>query len=635
MTGLSFFPWRRRLALCLCLLLWAAALPQAHALGENAYPPARERSQIVRVLLSRLGITNRMDLTLDGVYGLGSKGESGMIFERGSEITLLARNGSLFVYYQGMSFHAGASLYLTRYQGEADRENGIRITGEPALYPGDLQLELDGENIRPILHIHVEDYLLGVVPYEMSNDFPLEALKAQAVTARTYALRKQNSSKGYDLVDTTNDQVFKGVLGGYERAAQAVAQTRGLCGFYKDKLAECFYGASNGGQTELVQHVWNGPGDYGYYAMTDDPYDLQNPASLIKSVTILKKPGSGEVAGYGLRALLVKGLAQALAEKGYDPAPESLRVDEVQALSLDTPAFAEPSRLMTQMHITFKYSGRTRMEGVIPAGLTASAPLPSLDEDQEDVSLFVTPGPTAAATPMPTPSPTAVPSGEGTETAGTPALTPVPTPLPTPEPVYGPFEPVQEAVTLTLPVFPEAKSLLALELNPGYNNELLTVVEKSDRFVVQSRRYGHGVGMSQRGAEWMAAFYRKTFMEILAFYYPGMDVKQYPDQDRALPALDMDRLATPGPKPTPTPRPTLMPVTQEATDGAWYALVTGIEDGSTLNLRAAPDLSGEVLMRLYKHQRLLVIQRCQEEGWVKVRTDVIEGYVMEKFLQKE
>ncbi|NLV59239.1 MAG: SpoIID/LytB domain-containing protein [Clostridiales bacterium] len=624
MTRLTTSPVRRLVSLGLCLLLCMAVLPDSPpaAATQASYAQAEARSQVVRVLLSRLGVTDRMDIVLDGVYSLGNKGEASMIFDRGSELTFLQKNGSLYVYYEGMSFNAGAGLYLTRYQGEEGKENGIRLAGQPALYEGDLQLDIDGENIRPVLHIHVEDYLLGVLPYEMSNDFPLEALKAQAVTARTYALRKQAPSKPYDLVDTTNDQVFKGRLEGYDRAARAVAETRGLCGFYKDKLAECFYGASNGGQTELVEHVWKGGGDYGYYAMTDDPYDMQNPASLIKSATIRKKPGKNEVVSFGLRALLVKNLAQELEKRGYDPAPESLRVDEVHAVSVDTPAHGEPSRVMTRFHITFTYSGRTRSEGVIPAGAMHGPIASPLDEDQEEVSLFAT----AVVTPSPAPAATALPGD---------TLAPVSTPIPSPEPIYGPFVPVGEPVTLTLPVFPDAKNLLALELNPGYDNELITVVETKDSFIVQARRYGHGVGMSQRGAEWMAAFYRKTFMEILNFYYPGMEIKQYPQQDRVIPALDPERLVTPGPPPTPTPRPTLMPVTHEARDDAWFALVTGIEDDSTLNLRAAPDLSGEVLMRLYKNQRLLVVERCPEEGWVKVKTDVIEGYVMEKFLQKE
>lgn len=95
-------------------------------------------------------------------------------------------------------------------------------------------------------------YCLGVVPYEMSDSFPLEALKAQAVAARTYALRSQNPTQPYDLVDTTNDQVYRGYVPGNDRTERAIRETRGVCGFYRDQLAQCYYSASNGGQTELV-----------------------------------------------------------------------------------------------------------------------------------------------------------------------------------------------------------------------------------------------------------------------------------------------------------------------------------------------------------------------------------------------
>ena len=56
---------------------------------------------------------------------------------------------------------------------------------------------------------------------------------------------------------------------------------------------------------------------------------------------------------------------------------------------------------------------------------------------------------------------------------------------------------------------------------------------------------------------------------------------------------------------------------------------------SSLNLRSLPDLSGEIVLRLYKKQRLLVLERCEEEGWVRVRTDAAEGYVMESYLSAE
>lgn len=605
--------WMQRLiGLLLCLLLVSPQGLTEQAAAENppaSFQAAPARSQIVRVLLSRLNIADRIDITLDGVFSLGNRGENSMIFKRGSQLTILLKNGSLIVYYEGMSFSAGQSLYLTRYQADSGMENGIRFTGERALYEGDLQLNVDNAVIRATLHIHVEDYLHGVVPYEMSNDFPLEALKAQAITARTYALRRQDPGKAYDLVDTTNDQVYKGRVAGYDRAAQAVMETRGLCGFYKDQLAECFYAASNGGQTDLVEHVWS-QGDYGYYEMKDDPYDLENPQSLVKTYAIPKKSAKVEDISYGFRALLSQALTEELIAKGYDPSPESLQVDEVLALSVDVPAFAAPSRVMTTLNITLKYSGRTRTD--------APAQVPLVNLDEEEISLFAT-------TAMPeTPSPTLV------ET-----VTPPPTPAPTPAPVYGKFEAVTEPVTLHIPIFPDVANATALSLNGSSNNEIITVVEDSRQYTLQARRYGHGVGMSQRGAEWMAAQYGKTYLDILSFYYPGMTLKQYAEADTVLSVLDTEQLATPGPRPTATPKPTLMPVTAVATGGAWYAIVWDIAEDSSLNLRATPDMSGEIVLKLSKNQRLLVLERCAEEGWVKVETDAVEGYVMEKFLKIE
>lgn len=77
-----------------------------------------------------------------------------------------------------------------------------------------------------------------------------------------------------------------------------------------------------------------------------------------------------------------------------------------------------------------------------------------------------------------------------------------------------------------------------------------------------------------------------------------------------------------------------MPVTGELPAGAYLAAVTGIEDDSSLNLRAEPNTASEIIMRLYKHQQLVVLETCEDPAWVKVRTDVVEGYVMVSFLEK-
>src|SRR5699024_7488222 len=148
----------------------------------------------------------------------------------------------------------------------------IHESEKDTLYCGDLTFSASGGRLRVILTIQIEDYLYGVVPYEMSDTFPLEALKAQAVAARTYAMQRKarNADQDYDVTDTADDQVFKGLDARYTLPIQAVDETRGMVGMYNGEYAECFYCASNGGQTALATDVW-GEGDFGYLQMRDDP----------------------------------------------------------------------------------------------------------------------------------------------------------------------------------------------------------------------------------------------------------------------------------------------------------------------------------------------------------------------------
>ena len=140
--------------------------------------------------------------------------------------------------------------------------------------------------------------------------------------------------------------------------------------------------------------------------------------------------------------------------------------------------------------------------------------------------------------------------------------------------------------------------------------------------------------MSQRGAQWMAAKYGKTYQEIMAFYYPGLTLSKVDAGAAVLPTTPADLAATLAPPATPTPRPTLMPATMtgDLPEGAYMAAVTEIDDDSSLNLRLEPSQGADILRRLYKHQRLIVLGPAAEDGWVHVRTDVIEGYVMASFI---
>lgn len=599
---------------------WLAALTALLLLAGLAAPVLADSAEIpsagqtidpqVRVLLRRLQITDRIDVSLSSAYGLCTEQGTELYLPGGSQISFQLKGNSIFVYCGALTLNGGADLTLTRYADPGATEIGFRRVNYPALYQGDLRLKISEGALLPILTLHVEDYLLGVVPYEMSNSFPLEALKAQTVAARTYVLRKRSPDADYDVVDTTNDQVFRGYISGYGNAEKAVEETYGVCGFYKGKLAQCYYAASNGGQTELVESVWPGGGDYGYYAVADDPYDVENPYSVVKSVTLQKSYTNEEhdIAPYGLRNLLATVLRDELTALGFDPAPASIRVNTVSDVRLS----GEGKRMDT-LYLTVQISGRTRQDAAVPA----------VDSDQEEVSLVLDgSAETAAPTPGSSPSPevSAVPSA---------------TPSATPAPVYGPFTAIEQPFQLEIAIFPTAEKLLAMSISSNYENELWTLVETDTAYRLEARRFGHGVGMSQRGAEWMAGRYQKTYQEILAFYYPGMSLMRYDFAESALPAAPEALAATPGPAPTPTPRPTLMPVSEQPADGQWIALVTGIDDDSSLNLRSLPDLSGDIVMRLYKNQRLLVLERCEEEGWVKVRTDAAEGYVMESYLTAE
>ena len=597
-----------------CALLAALLLLPLGGLAEDIIPQAQgEMPDTLRILLTRPDVTTQADIGLYGVYTADLGGIT-MLFPYGSEITVLLIGEQLYIDYQGMRLGTGTELTLTRYSQDDGDENGLRFYGNANLYEGDLTLRVSDGAIRMVLSIAVEDYLLGVVPYEMGDSFPLEALKAQAVAARTYAVRKalNNPDGEYHMTDTTSDQVFKGRSYENSRAEQAIQDTAGVCAFYNGNLVMCYYGSSNGGQTELVENQWGAGDETGYLDMRDDPYDLENPKSVVKSVSLPKAAYSVGETPYGLRALLAGALADTLAEQGYDPAPESLRIDGISAVSVDTPMYTEPSRLYTMLHITFSYSARTRTDPIsITAGVLA---------DEIEISLF-----TAAPTVTPSPTPVFADTLEPTQT---------PAPTDTPAPVYGAFEPAEGEVTLSFPIFPDAEDALSLSINQ-YDNELWTVTETDGAFIVEARRYGHGVGMSQYGAQQMAGQYGFSYTEILDFYYPGVTLMRYTNTKTVLPSVSTVFTKEADPPPSPTPRPTLMPATGTAAEGQWYVTVSNIGENSWLNLRAEPNLSADILTMLYYGQRLLVLERAEQEGWLHVKTDVIEGYVMEEYTQAE
>ncbi len=108
--------------------------------------------------------------------------------------------------------------------------------------------------------LNVEDYLRGVVPNELSpGQFPqLEALKAQAVAARTYALRNlgQYKERGYDICATPACQVYRGFSTEHPLTDQAVAETTGIAAWYRGELINALYTSTCGGHTEEGSNIF-------------------------------------------------------------------------------------------------------------------------------------------------------------------------------------------------------------------------------------------------------------------------------------------------------------------------------------------------------------------------------------------
>ncbi len=135
-------------------------------------------------------------------------------------------------------------------------------------YRGGLRFErIGGGNSTVVNIVDLEDYVKGVIPYEMSASWPLEALKAQSVCARAYAInhsggRATHKDSHFDLCTTTHCQVYRGIGRANEHSDQAVNETAGQLAWYNGKLIDAVYYSSNGGASEDVKRVWGSNHDY-------------------------------------------------------------------------------------------------------------------------------------------------------------------------------------------------------------------------------------------------------------------------------------------------------------------------------------------------------------------------------------
>ena len=126
-----------------------------------------------------------------------------------------------------------------------------------AQYRGRLRVVPLGDRLQAVNFIGLESYLPSVVGSEMPAKWPLAALRAQAIAARTYAMAQRRPGQLFDLQATVASQVYKGVGAETTSTRQAVAQTNGQVLLYRGRLIDAVFHSCSGGSTENSGEIWN------------------------------------------------------------------------------------------------------------------------------------------------------------------------------------------------------------------------------------------------------------------------------------------------------------------------------------------------------------------------------------------
>jgi stage II sporulation protein D len=219
----------------------AFSLPSTPSQRPAGEYPARENVRVRLGQFSRLLLTG-VDLALNG--GAPLEGSSNFSLRCGS-----GPSGKAEIFH-GLENLGREFLVIS------SRSGFLQLNGK--LYRGSLTIFPRGQECVVINTVQLEKYLAGLINKEMAPSWPLEALKAQAVASRSYALfqAQVNQNREYDLESSVMDQVYDGAGSETARSNQAVNSTRGIVVTYAKVPVKAYFHANCGGMTELPVSVW-------------------------------------------------------------------------------------------------------------------------------------------------------------------------------------------------------------------------------------------------------------------------------------------------------------------------------------------------------------------------------------------
>jgi len=157
-------------------------------------------------------------------------------------------------------------------------------------YRGWLQVVSNGRKVSVVNVVGLEAYLYGVVPDEVPDTWPAEALKAQAVAARSYAMATRKIGGPFDLYTDTRSQVYGGIDAESFPTTAAVDATAGRVLNYRGRPAVTYFFSTSGGRTAAIQDAWPGAKPVPYLVSVADPYDSLSPHHRWGPLSFSAKP---------------------------------------------------------------------------------------------------------------------------------------------------------------------------------------------------------------------------------------------------------------------------------------------------------------------------------------------------------
>ncbi|MBB5324246.1 stage II sporulation protein D [Anoxybacillus tepidamans] len=253
---------------------------------------------------------NSVSILINGNYQLFNK-------QKGT-ITPLNNNAALTVQYTptGITVSDGTIFDSSTLGFTIQEIKGVYspslLKVNNTLYRGSADIMVKNNSLQVINILDMEDYLKGVVPNEMPPSWPKEALKAQAIAARSYAEKTKST-----LTTNASSQVYKGYSSEDPRTNAAIKETEGLYVKYNGQVVQAFFHSTSGGKTANVGDVWNSNQSlFPYLSSVSDPYEsspysnwsftftpstilqsfgFTDPSTVLYDMTITKKGANGEV----------------------------------------------------------------------------------------------------------------------------------------------------------------------------------------------------------------------------------------------------------------------------------------------------------------------------------------------------